>query len=181
MNSASGPGTENADQGNLISGTNPNNGWGVWIDPASSGNVIAGNLMGTDASGQNSLHNAVGIYIQGSSNLVGTTGQDGADGFSRAQRHFWEQPQGVVITGATATGNVIAGNYIGTNLKGTAAIANNGDGVEIAGGASNNTIGGPAATPGTGAGNLISGNSGNGVEIRVRARTATSLQATWSA
>ena len=49
-------------------------------------------------------------------------------------------------------------------VAGTAAIANN-IGVEIDGGASGNTIGGLTATPGTGAGNVISVNAGNGIGI----------------
>ena len=52
-------------------------------------------------------------------------------------------------------------NDIGTNAAGTGAIANGNDGVEIANGASKDTIGGAAA----GAGNVISGNTNDGVEI----------------
>ncbi len=240
VNSAAGPGTESADQGNLISGTNPNDGWGVSIDATSSDNVIAGNLMGTDASGKNSLRNSTGIWINGPSNLVGTTGQDGADDAIERNVISGNTQFGVVITGTSATGNVIAGNYIGTtadgdaslanqydgvaitagadnnwigvnpvsggpgnadqrnvisgnqdegisiqastgnvvagdyigtNAAGNAALANGIDGVDIRAGASNNTIGGVAAAPGTGAGNLISGNTNDGVEISATGTT----------
>ena len=44
-------------------------------------------------------------------------------------------------------------------------IANTGNGVQIDGGATGNTIGGITTTPGTGAGNVISGNSDDGVDI----------------
>ena len=54
---------------------------------------------------------------------------------------------------------------IGTDVTGTAAIANGNDGVEIDTGATGNTIGGLTSTPGTGAGNVISGNTSDGVEI----------------
>ena len=67
---------------------------------------------------------------------------------------------GVQITGSGATGNVVQGNFIGTNAAGTAALGN-GNGVVIDNGASNNTIGGTGA----GAGNVISGNSGDGIDI----------------
>ena len=65
---------------------------------------------------------------------------------------------GVEISGTGTTGNVVEGDYIGTDITGTVAIANRNDGVEIDSGASQNTIGGLASTPGTGLGNEISGN-----------------------
>jgi YVTN family beta-propeller protein len=68
---------------------------------------------------------------------------------------------GIVINGSGASGNVIQGNYIGTDVTGTVALANGSNGVTISTGATNNTIGGTTA----GARNLISGNSGKGVEI----------------
>ena len=66
---------------------------------------------------------------------------------------------GIYISGGVL--DVVAGNDIGTNAAGTGAIANGNDGVEIANGASKNTIGGAAA----GAGNVISGNTNDGVQI----------------
>ncbi len=61
-------------------------------------------------------------------------------------------------------GNVVAGDFIGTDRTGTVAIGN-GTGVEIDTSASGNTIGGVTSTPGTGLGNVISGNTDNGVVI----------------
>jgi hypothetical protein len=55
-----------------------------------------------------------------------------------------------------ASNNVIEGNVIGS-----VALPNAGDGIDLLGGAHNNTIGGTAA----GAGNVISGNAGNGVYV----------------
>jgi hypothetical protein len=75
---------------------------------------------------------------------------------------------GIVINGVGATGNIVQGCYVGTNAAGTAAVPNGTDpnsfdidGVDILGGAHDNTIGGTAA----GAGNVISGNRGDGVFI----------------
>ncbi len=69
---------------------------------------------------------------------------------------------GVLITGAGATGNKVLGNNIGTTADGTAAPGNFGSGVRIDG-ASNNSIGGGILG---GAGdNLISGNNRYGVSI----------------
>ncbi|MBV7332552.1 hypothetical protein KFU94_30855 [Chloroflexi bacterium TSY] len=59
------------------------------------------------------------------------------------------------------------GNFIGTDVKGTKALGNGGDGVFIAFGASENVIGGETA----GARNLISGNSDNGVFLQEMATT----------
>ena len=55
-----------------------------------------------------------------------------------------------------SAGNVIAGNYIGTDIAGTAAMANAKDGIEVDG--PNNIIGGTTAA----ARNVISGNLGTG-------------------
>ena len=59
-----------------------------------------------------------------------------------------------------ASNNAVLGNFIGTNAAGTAALGN-GTGVLIDNGASNNMIGGTGA----GAGNVISGNSSDGIDI----------------
>ena len=84
VNSAAGTGTENALQRNVISGS--------YISVAiyntgTTGNVVAGNLLGTDPTGTLSVPNqgfdapyswGVVIAVGASNNLVGTTGQDGA-------------------------------------------------------------------------------------------------------
>lgn len=79
---------------------------------------------------------------------------------------------GVVIRGTG--GNVIEKNYIGTNVWGTAALPNGGDGVLLETVppeeyADENTIGGDTADKG----NVISGNSGNGVHLTTKAKFNT--------
>jgi hypothetical protein len=61
----------------------------------------------------------------------------------------------------SGSGNVIEGNFIGTDVTGTKALANVGDGVGTEGSAAGVTIGGTGA----GAGNVIAGNTGNGVDV----------------
>jgi hypothetical protein len=61
----------------------------------------------------------------------------------------------------TTSGNKVIGNYIGTNAAGDAALPNQWDGVHIAEGAQDNTVGG--STPGER--NVISGNGQWGVAI----------------
>ena len=72
---------------------------------------------------------------------------------------------GVQITGSGTTTNTVAGNFIGTDATGTVAAPNGADGVNIANGATGNAVGGLTAAPGTGAGNVISGNQGDGLYL----------------
>jgi len=68
---------------------------------------------------------------------------------------------GVLISGASATGNALYGNYIGTDALGGADLGNGGQGVSLTTSASSNNIGGPNA----GEGNVISGNNTHGIHI----------------
>ena len=67
-------------------------------------------------------------------------------------------------TGVYLTGNndVVEGDYIGTDITGSVVVANVNGVLAYAG---NDTIGGPTATPGTGAGNVISGNTFSGIAL----------------
>src|SRR5262249_31034509 len=142
-----------AASGNTIGGTTPgarnvlsgNRGSGVWIEGAgTTGNVVAGNFIGTDVTGTAALAHRIGvrIIVGGRGNTIGGTSAGAGNVISG------NVDSGVWIQGAGTTGNVVAGNFIGTNADGTAALGNGADGVLIDGGASSNTIGGP--TPDTG-------------------------------
>lgn len=136
---------------NLISG---NGNYGVYIDGAlTSNNVVEGNYVGTDVTGNNPLPNSgPGVQIYNSaSNRIG--------GAAAVQRNVisGNADEGVYISGGT--GNVVQGNYVGTNAAGTAALPNAMTGIYVAG--PGNTIGGPAAKAGGGCAppcNLVSGN-----------------------
>ncbi len=67
--------------------------------------------------------------------------------------------QGVLLDDG-ASGNLVDGNYIGTDITGSNRLGNNGGGV-VLDDAPQNTIGGSAS----GAGNLISGNGNDGVQV----------------
>jgi titin len=72
----------------------------------------------------------------------------------------------VEIYGVATKDNVVQGNFIDTDLTGTKALGN-GVGVEVAGGAHNNVIGGAVSlivVP-AGVGNVIAYNKGAGVVI----------------
>ncbi|MHB1558854.1 MAG: beta strand repeat-containing protein [Isosphaeraceae bacterium] len=137
-----------AGAGNLISG---NQNEGIALGGVSQ-SVIQGNLIGTSASGQSAIGNlgdGIGtIWSIGSVTIGGTIAGAGntisGNGLSGIQ---------------AATGMLIQGNSIGTNQGGTAALGNAADGVFVSG--ASPTIGGTTAA----AGNVISGNVKNGIEI----------------
>jgi titin len=131
---------------NLISGNSIE---GVFIN--GSGNQVLGNSIGTNATANAAVANRIGIVIGSSSNTIGGTASGTSNLISG------NSLDGVLINGS---GNQVLGNSIGTNAAGNAALAN-GTGIMI--NSSSNTIGGTT----TGAGNLISGNSGDGVVISI--------------
>jgi VCBS repeat-containing protein len=146
-------GTTAADR-NVISGNNQE---GMEIRLGASANIVTGNYIGVAANGTTALANAAnGIWIQGTANNVIGGSTAGArnviSGNSLA---------GVRVSAAGATGNTISGNYVGTNAAGTAAVGNGEQGILLASGANNTTIGGAAA----GTGNVISGNTGVGIAV----------------
>jgi hypothetical protein len=144
-----------AGSGNLISG---NKQYGIDLSVSgTSGNLVEGNLIGTNPAGSAALANEYGVFIDSgaSGNTIG--GTVSAAGNLISGNAF----DGVHLEGSGTSGNIIQGNKIGTNANGSAALANGGSGVEIDNGPNNNTVGGSA----TGAGNLISGNKIYGVGL----------------
>ena len=149
--------------GNLIGGTGTNRNViaanldaGVYLLNSAS-NTIQGNLIGLNASGTVALGNANnGIYlINAPGNLVGGTAPGARNVVSG------NGGSGLYLDGSGVTGNLVQGNYIGTDLTGTLAVHNAGDGVTV-NGAPGNAIGGTNS----GAGNLLSGNSQGGVGLK---------------
>jgi hypothetical protein len=126
------------------------------IDVHSSSNLIRDDWV------QNNGLDGVALLDAASNNTVGGTTVHARNLISGNGTGGGSGSAGVMIFDNGTSGNLIEGNYLGTNLSGTLALGNgaSGIGVEIAGGASNNTIGGTAA----GARNLISGNT-FGVDI----------------
>ncbi len=148
-------GVSDALEANLIAG-NGNNG----IVVEGNGNTIAGNLIGTNATGTAEIRNGgSGIFSNSSNNQIG--------GVLPAQRNVISGSNTGILFSGAANGNKVQGNYIGTSAAGTSAIPN-ARGVFIEGSvnAGANLIG----TDGNGItdaaeGNLISGNLGFGVEL----------------
>ena len=159
-----------AGAGNVISGNTSD---GVEITGSgTTGNVVAGNLIGTDVTGTVALGNgSSGVLIDtgASANLIGGTTASARNIISA------NADSGVQIY--DANDNLVEGNYIGTDKTGTVALGNNQGsgtngfefgGVTIDYGSSGNTVGGLTATPGSGAGNVISGNTFAGVLLVLR-------------
>ena len=126
--------------GNVISG---NVELGMDVEGPSTGNVVQGNFIGTNASGTAAVPQLYGVFVFGTGNTIGGTAP-GA---------------GNVISGNTfggvhlyAAGDSVQGNLIGTNASGTGALGNL-TGIEVSFNASGTIGGGTAA-----ARNVISGN-----------------------
>ncbi len=92
----------------------------------------------------NSDHNSVGGNLLGDRNIIG--GNAGS---------------GIVLDGSGTHDNKVTNNYIGTNLAGSAAIANGANGIQLQNGAHDNLIGGTSVA----VRNLISGNGQGGILI----------------
>lgn len=158
LQSASGNmiGGSSASAGNVISG----NVSGLWLNSA-DGNTILGNYIGTDATGTSDVGNLTqGILVSGSSNnIIGGAGATDGNVISG------NNTNGIELTGGS-TANGIYGNKIGTQVNGTAALANNSSGVLLNNASQNilttNTIafnGGNGITISSGTQNSISQNS----------------------
>ena len=135
--------------GNVIS-----NGSGISISSAPSdprGDLIQGNRIGTDITGTVALGNVgYGILMVNEHNItVGGTAPGAANVIAN------NRSGGILLHGDS---DVIQGNFIGTDVTGTRAMPNSGNGVwDVTG--SSDTIGGTAP----GAGNVIADNAGDGV------------------
>jgi CSLREA domain-containing protein len=137
---------------NLVGGTGPaarnviDNSFGayVFIEGASAtGNVVQGNLLGTDPSGSVAVGGGEGVRIaDAAGNSVGGT--------TPAARNVISGADSDVVLHGSATNNVIQGNFLGTDVSGATGLGVD-RGVLFQFGASGNTVGGTAA----GAGNLI--------------------------
>lgn len=136
---------------NVISG---NTGTGISLG-FTSDNQIQGNYIGVNAAGTTAVPNGGdGVSLTRANNiLVGGTTVGSRNVISGNLGHG-------VSVGSSSAINQLFGNFIGTNAGGSLAVPNGGHGVAVSS-ANGTTIGGPAA----GAGNLISGNTLNGILI----------------
>ncbi len=134
---------------NVISG---NNSSGIRI---TSPNVnVFGNIVGLNAAGDAAIPNSTGIFSTAGDLIIG--------GGTEADRNIISGNDASGIFIDTSDSNIqIQGNYIGVSQDGSASISNGGDGVNIEAIAPI-LIGGDTL----GQGNVISGNSGNGIHTQ---------------
>ncbi|HTX01802.1 MAG TPA: NosD domain-containing protein [Acidimicrobiales bacterium] len=131
---------------NVISG---NIGDGVDITGGSTATTLSGDDIGTDASGTVADPNDAGVTISASpGNTVSADLVAGNDS------------NGVQVSGAASTTDVIEADVIGLASDGSSMLANSGDGIDVSG-SPGVTIGGPVAAEG----NVVSGNGANGIEL----------------
>ncbi len=117
-----------------------------------SNNVIEGNFIGTDPTGNSAMGNVYGIVVEtpGSNYRIGGTSPEARNVISG------NTSVGIAfgIISAGGTSHFVQGNFIGTNAAGTAALPN-GIGLQIASNTSGVLVGGNTS----GARNVISGNT----------------------
>ncbi len=149
--------------GNVISG---NASMGVWMSGDTAGNVVAGNLIGTDSGGTFAISNGNGgVGLNGSSqNTIGlAVSRNVISGHVNSSAinisvEFIPPPSTAIPR--VPTGNRVIGNRIGTTANGLLALGNGSNGVWVQG--DSNTIGGAAP----GEGNVIAASRWSGIYLR---------------
>ena len=157
---------------NVIAGSNKD---GIDIyGSGTDGNIVAGNFIGTDATGTRSLGIAgdgVLLAEEASFNWIGVNPVGGMALGDEGNVISGNGYDGVQIV-AGSNGNIVAGNKIGTDVTGTVALGNASSGIEVDAGCADNTMGGTASA----AGNVISANGSYGIWITGTGATDNLIQ-----
>jgi CSLREA domain-containing protein len=126
---------------------------GIYVTDDGHGATIAGNFIGVNATGTAASANRTGIFINGAQGVTigGLASKDRNIVSGNLQDGIRVRDAGDADTGANL---LVQGNYIGTDVTGTAAIANGAAGIAI--------VDAHLAIVG---GNLISGNTTSGISI----------------
>jgi trimeric autotransporter adhesin len=155
---------------NVIS-ANGGNGIGIY---GASGNQIAMNDIGTDASGtlgRGNAKNGILVTDGATGNIIGGQATGGNDPTNNV---FVRPPQGNLISANGANGvliddgvtqTLLSGNFVGTTASGDSALGNRQDGVAIVGANGNQLIGCTFQQDPFVFYNVLSGNGGNGLRI----------------
>ena len=142
-------GTTPADRNVISANTNT----GIFVTSDAGNAIIEGNFIGTDPTGTLARGNGAGIVSDDTSNTMIGGITAGAGNVISANT-----ANGILLTSSN-TDTQIHGNFIGTDVTGTLDLGNLEDGIRLNGNALRTNIGV------AGAGNLISGNNSDGIEI----------------
>jgi hypothetical protein len=131
--------------------------------------TVLGNFIGTDPEGATALGNAAGIFSGGfvpGGNQIGSPLTGDRNVISGNIDPLTGSGSGIVLTSGSE-GDTVQNNHIGVNATGNSALPNY-IGITLNGLFGGTTlgeivIGGALAAPGTGEGNVISGNSADGI------------------
>ena len=138
---------------NIISG---NTAYGVGIDTPATDNVVEGDYIGTNVTGDVVLANTIGVYIHSSDNTIGGTAAGAGNVIAgNVDAPLYDRAQ-VLIRNNGSTDNLVEGNLIGLGANGLPFSGAVNVGVWLDTGATGNTIGGTTAA----ARNVILGQSG---------------------
>ena len=147
-------------QGNLISGNGAN---GVLINSKSTGNQLSGNFIGTAASGNAALGNALdGVAIEKAdgNSLLGCTFQQ--DPFVFYNVLGGNGGNGLRVYNSDDT--TIQANFFGMGADNNTAVGNLGNGVVVEGNSTRTVMGGPIPL-----GNVVAANAMNGIVVQDKA------------
>lgn len=154
-------------QGNQIGGTTAatrnvlsgNGTVGLVLASEANHNVVQGNFIGTDASGNAGMGNGfAGVYLLGAHN--NTFGGAIANAGNVVAGNW---TYGLLVANSKTRSNLIQGNFIGTRADGSNALANGFIGVILSDGAHDNVFG--LARDGSGSGNRVAHHSSDGLRL----------------
>jgi hypothetical protein len=166
-----------AGESNVIS-SNPYQ--GVAVQGTASGtdtndNIVAGNLIGTDATGAMPMgngNNGIWVLAGAQGNLIGVNPSD-ANASSEGNVISANTYSGVEISDSGTNSNTVVGNKIGTDISGANPLGNGNWGVSIDNSAQSNTVGDPSSL----SGNTIDFNAFGGVAVIGSSTTGNSIRA----
>lgn len=159
--------------GSTVRGLSLHSFTGTAMEIYSSNNIIQGNYIGTDATG---IASGLGNTGNGIAVVSGSGNKIGGDTAQERNVIVGNSGPGVSLVNSGTIGTIVTGNYIGIGADGTALIGNLGAGVSLSNGANGNLIGGSGA----GEGNVISGNTGDGIEFIIFAGSNNNtIQGNW--
>ncbi len=147
-------GTTVADR-NVISG----NADGILVTAVTSGAVILGNYIGTNAAGTAAIPNGISIEVFGTNTTIGGTSGTTPGGPCTGACNLISGNQTGPALESSSSGAQILGNLIGTDAAGTGALGNVGPGIDV--NSSANVVGGMTSS----ARNVIAFNGAEGVRI----------------